>query len=72
MIFKGKVIHYPSKQVRDAQVSGAVNMLEHLSHITSKLALQAVDMSNRINQMVEIDRTDDDNGSMTSHNQQNN
>ena len=68
---KGKAIHYSSKKERDIKVAGAVNMLEHLSEWTGKLAMNVMDLSQKTNEIVEkID--DDDEGSHTTHSQQNN
>lgn len=68
---KGKSIHYKSKEERDIKVAGAVNMLDHLSEWTGRLAMNVIDLSKKTNEMVEkID--DDDEGNHTTHSQQNN
>jgi len=66
---KGKAVHYPSKEHRDIMMAGAVNMLSHLGEITTKMAMQAIDIENMVKAMVD---SDDTTGNMTSHSQQNN
>lgn len=67
---KGKSIHYPSKKERDIQLANTVNMFEHLSKWSTNLSLQAIHMQNMVDKMVQ--KEDGDEGTTTSHSQQNN
>lgn len=67
---KGKAAHYSSKEERDKRMSATVNMFDHLSEWTGRMAMQAMDMHDAIKKMVE--NISDDPGTHTGHSQQNN
>lgn len=70
---KGKAIHYKSAEERDIKIAGTVNMLDHLSEWTGKLALSAMEMNDKLNEITEKIKTgNDEDGSFSSYTQQNN
>lgn len=67
----GKVANYPSLEVRNIRIAGTVNMLEHLSLWTGRIALNIMDIEKEVQAMVEH-TGDDENPTHTTDTQQNN
>jgi len=66
---RGKSIHYPSKEYRDAALAKSYNMITHLRDVTSQMAIQAANIHGLIKRMVD---SNDEPGTFTSHESQNN
>lgn len=48
-----KAVHYPSKTDRDIKMASTVNMINHLSTVSSNLTVTMLELNNHITQLVE-------------------